>query len=82
MFYRKKENNFIYFKSDKDKFWFGPFEKEITHIDQVQDILIQNDENIVKQLKNIKSYRHIVWLWQEKIFIFEYDSKNWLNLFI
>jgi hypothetical protein len=60
MFYRKKENNYIWFKSDKDNFWFGPFESEITNVQQVQNIPIKNNEEIIKQLQNYKSYKNLI----------------------
>jgi len=74
MFYHKQENNYIWFKSDKDKFWFGPFEQEITDIKQIQDSKIQ------EQLKNYKTYKNIIWVWHKKIFIFNYLSKSGLKI--
>ena len=68
MFYKKKENWYFWFKSDKDKFWFWPFE---------------NDGDFTKldlNLNNLKTYKNLVWIWKNKLFIFEYSEINWLNI--
>jgi len=74
MFYHKQENNYIWFKSDKDKFWFGPFEQEIKDIKQIENIKVQ------EQLKDFKTYKNLIWVWQKKIFMFTYSAKSGLNL--
>ena len=66
MFYKKKENNLHYFKSDKDNFWFWPFEN------------ILEDSEIKNKIDNFKTYKHIWWRWLGIDFIFEYS--NWLKL--
>ena len=68
MFYKKQENWYFWFKSDKDKFWFWPFD---------------NDGDFTKleiNFKDLKTYKHLVGKWQGQYFIFEYNEKYWLNL--
>lgn len=68
MFYKKKENGFFRFKSDKDHFWFGPFENN------------WDFTKLGNNFRNLKTYKNLVWIWQNKYFIFEYNEKIWLNL--
>ena len=73
MFYHKKENNYCWFKSDKDKFWFGPFENNWNF----QELKKTYEKDT---FKNLKTYKHLVWIWQNKLYVFEYNEKNWLKL--
>jgi len=57
LFYKKQENNYFWFKSEKDKFWLGPFEQQITDIKQFQDSIIQKNKD---NLKKYKSYKHLI----------------------
>ena len=67
MFYTQQKNWYIWFKSDKDKFWIGPFEAKL-EVDKIKQLIT-----------NFKTYKHIGWLWQGKNFVFEYQQ-DWLDL--
>ena len=67
MFYTQSKNWYIWLKSDKDRFWIGPFEAKL------------KDNQIKELITNFKTYKHIGWVWQNKNFVFEYQL-NWLNL--
>ena len=67
MFYSQILNNYLWFKSDKDKFWIWPFDKKL------------EDHQIKQFVKDFKTYKHIGWIWQNKNFVFE-QKNNWLNL--
>ena len=73
MFYKKQENNYFWFKSDKDKFFFGPFEND-------GDFQKLENKYWKEKFKELKTYKHLVWIWQNKIYIFEYNEKKWLKL--
>jgi hypothetical protein len=47
MFYFQTLNNYLWFKSDKDKFWIGPFDKKL------------EDHQIKQLVKDFKTYKHI-----------------------
>lgn len=66
MFYKKK-NNYYYFKSDKDDFYFWPFENIYFKWE-----FLENDLDI----KNLKSYKNLVGVWNKNIYIFEYTNKG------
>ncbi len=66
MFYKEKKENFWWFKSDKDNFFFWPFDR-----------LLEDDEIKLKCV-NFKTWKHIGWNWKNKNFLFE--DRNWLNL--
>jgi len=71
MFYKKEENGYFYFKSDKDNFFFWPFDNIYFKWEFLK-------ENIDLWL-DLKSYKNLVWIWNKKIFVFEYKDK-WLTL--
>jgi len=70
MFYKRKENNYYYFKSDKDEFFFWRFENIYYKWEFLETDL---------DIKNLKSYKNLVGIWNNNIYIFEYTNK-WLYL--
>jgi hypothetical protein len=69
MFYKKEEYWYYWFKSDKDKFYFWPFESVFFKWDNLGNF----DFSFIE---NLKSYKHLVGKWQENLYIFEYKEKG------
>jgi len=70
MFYKKEKKEHFWFKSDKDKFWFGPF--------QAIYFKWENINFDFSFIWSLKSYKNLAGKWWKKIYLFDYDVKKWL----
>ena len=70
MFYKKELLGYFWFKSDKDQFWFWPFQAVYFKWEN-----INFDFSFIWELK---SYKNLAGKWWKKIYLFDYDEKQGL----